>query len=246
MTAQIPDKIENMHNSIELGDLHLYRIIARSGHTGSPFSSYSFQSSPSRATPGISSALARGYISCYTLTESGELILDRYEYPYERLKPLEQVGEKLTGNFLLDMRKGFFQDRLYIPFINGRIVTDKTMWVVEKKKTKDELFEESTRQYLEAHPCRIDIAVACHPDLITDKFSIYIDGNIPSTRDGKQPIDGYSARASVGRHRIIIRETDYRKPDRMESNTVYFDTSIEKPSSFLLKLEKGNLILLEV
>jgi hypothetical protein len=55
-------------------------------------------------------------------------------------------------------------------------------------------------------------------------WKVYVDGDVRARGPGSTRKDAlkWYATHPRGEHRIVIRETDHTKPDRRESNTLYF------------------------
>ncbi|MCG8093229.1 MAG: hypothetical protein JAZ17_06305 [Candidatus Thiodiazotropha endolucinida] len=91
---------------------------------------YPFEQKGDPEKCAVCSACWRGYVSVYELEPSGEIRLVKFEYPFGRTpREPDEVGEKLKGDFWLNLRTEFFGDKLFVPFVNGKIVTDKSKWL---------------------------------------------------------------------------------------------------------------------
>lgn len=141
MTAQIPDMLINEHPSIDINGLSLFGVIrgdTSSNHGwGEP---YQFENQPHPPEgQRRSTALHRGYISSFRLTAAGTLLLVEFRYPESGIRngmkgQSESINEQLTGDFWLVLQPTFFGPRTYVPFENGRIVEDKSLWHRERKE----------------------------------------------------------------------------------------------------------------
>jgi hypothetical protein len=135
VTAQAPDVLVNDHPRVRLDGLRLYWVARgdRSLNYGWGIK-YEFLS---QADPGVSTVRAthlhRGYVAEFRLGPDGELVLEEYRYPTPSFRDWRRqaVGERLTGDFWLVMKPDFLGQRVYIPFLAGRIVEDKKAWVIE-------------------------------------------------------------------------------------------------------------------
>jgi hypothetical protein len=136
MTAQLSEIFNNHHPTVDLADYHLYHIF-----TGAPDGErqpYVFEQKGDPDKCEVLTALSRGYVSIYELQSSGELCLIGFEYPgLERREP-DEANELLQGDFWLEFRIGFSGDKLFIPFKNGKIVTDTNSWIEGKVEVKEQ------------------------------------------------------------------------------------------------------------
>jgi hypothetical protein len=139
MTAQASDILINEHPRVALLGLHLYGIIRndiRSNHGWGD--RYVFTLPPNPPEDAIRcSALWRGYTATFRLDESGSLTLVSYRYPLSLSKAkTESVNESLNGNFWMVLKPAFSAPRVYVPFIDGKIVEDESKWVVEDREDR--------------------------------------------------------------------------------------------------------------
>ena len=134
MTAQIPDRLINDYPEIDLSGLHVYAVIVgdiEANHGwGEPYA-FTIQASPDPRV--MCSALWRGYVSLYQLNDAGHLTLTGFEYPFHTGRAAESVTEALVGDFWLLVKESFFANRIYIPFLNGVVVKDRSRWVHETR-----------------------------------------------------------------------------------------------------------------
>lgn len=148
MTAQIPEKLINDCQAINISGLNLYYVLSefsKSERIGKP---YQLTHRASKTSSGFGTALRRGYVSCYRLTHDGRLILEAFEYPKGPAGGVhefgnlfgtlditaarnyrEQVSETLVGDFWLVLGSTFFGSRTYIPFRNGIVITNQSDWI---------------------------------------------------------------------------------------------------------------------
>lgn len=173
---------------------------------------------------------------------SRALVLDRFEYPYQD-RADKPVGEPLTGDFWMLFREGYFGYRIYVPFLQGRIVTDRSQWKWENDKSSAEgsekLFQRLTK-------CTLSITVDFETAGSIQDWKVYIDGYVSFTdpRD-TQSGNGELIRISSGKHRIVLREFNHTKADRKESNTIYFEAKEGHENSFHLCGQNGQFVLLK-
>jgi len=88
----------------------------------------------------VFSACWNGYTPKYKITKNKELALIAFEYPAlspEKIEP-DEIYELATGDFWLMMRPSFFEDSVYVPFKNGKIITDQSEWVFSEQLSKKE------------------------------------------------------------------------------------------------------------
>ncbi len=130
MPEQLPEKLINEHPEVDLGDLKLYAII-RGDAPAKPTwrNQYRFQQAPRPSNAAVCKVLWRGYMGQFRLLADGRLRLEGFDYPFAPLQPADPADEYLTGDFWLLMKVRFFGECTYIPFTDGRIVTDPTRWV---------------------------------------------------------------------------------------------------------------------
>ncbi|WP_426318768.1 hypothetical protein [Pseudoduganella sp. R-43] len=92
------------------------------------------------------------------------------------------------------------------------------------------------------------VRVLCAEDALfgLSKFSIYIDGNGHRTPPRLKHLASPSLEiipVEPGKHRIVVREADVRKPDRAESNTEHFELASGEEAIFALQLDGEALLL---
>src|SRR5215469_5993106 len=128
MTAQVPDQLITDSGAIELPRMQLYGIIV--GNLDDPNSRTSYKFTSTREPPKTTmfSPVWRGCVSTYRLTVDGMLVLERREYPLAKGTPPDALHEPLRGDFWLDLRESFFGDGVLVPFVDGKIQADRSLW----------------------------------------------------------------------------------------------------------------------
>ncbi|MCU7553193.1 hypothetical protein OCL06_01120 [Alteromonas sp. ASW11-19] len=138
MTAQIPEKLTNNMREVSFDDYALFAIGINDPKGLTKYQGYPLKHTPDSAKYSDCTACWRGFVANYELTPAGEIQLVKFEYP---LSPVpsepDEVHEILKGDFWLELRKGFYGDKLFVPFKNGKIITDSTEWVEVCMKTAD-------------------------------------------------------------------------------------------------------------
>ena len=140
MTAQFADIIMNECTEVDLSDLHLYAVLTGDIINKENTAPYSFLQKANEEKLNVFSACWNGYISKYKITKSKELVLVGFQYPAllpERIEP-DETYEVAVGDFWLDMRPSFFEGFVYVPFKNGKLITNKDEWVFHKRLSKKE------------------------------------------------------------------------------------------------------------
>lgn len=129
MPQQPPEILNNDCPAVDFGPLHLYAIV-RGKQPSRPRwnNQYPFAHRPRPSNDAVCAKLWRGYLAYYRLTEEGRLILMRYEYPFDPSQPADEVNELLDGDFWLVMKESFYGDCTYVPFLDGRIQSDRQLW----------------------------------------------------------------------------------------------------------------------
>jgi hypothetical protein len=87
-----------------------------------------FEPSMGRATN-----LIRGYVATFRLEPDGRMLLEEFRFPnasFRRWRQ-QQVGERLTGDFWLVLKPGFYGQSVFVPFRDGRVVEEKRSWVIQ-------------------------------------------------------------------------------------------------------------------
>ena len=129
MSEQLPEHLVNECAEVDFGSLKLYALVK--GHRRSKprwSNQYPFRRRPQPSDTAICAPLWRGAIAHYRLLADGRLCLQHYEYPFDPLQSDEAVEEILEGDFWLMMKSRFYGDCTYVPFREGRIVTDRSCW----------------------------------------------------------------------------------------------------------------------
>lgn len=129
------DVIRCNSSEVELEGLHLYRVIQ--GDIQSNYGwgeTYQYKRPPNPPDEPRCSMLWNGFIAIYELRKDGKLYLVSYRYPFSK-KDEEIFEELLEGDFWLVMRPNFNAERVYVPFVNSTIITDRNKWIYEPSKT---------------------------------------------------------------------------------------------------------------
>jgi hypothetical protein len=135
MTAQISEKLVIDHPDLDVGDRHLYRVVRGDPHAGrQQLACCETIARPNPPRHSICTALYRGHIACYRLGPDGDLRLTGFRYPdfsrrRDKAAGTQDEDEAITGDFWLDLRPGFFRESLYVPFVDGKVVLDRTRWI---------------------------------------------------------------------------------------------------------------------
>ena len=129
MPQQPPDMLVNDNPSVDFGPLRLYAIVRGSQPARPRWNNqYPFRHRPRPSNAAVCAKLWRGYLAYYRLSPEGKLVLERYEYPFDSSQPADEVSEVLDGDFWLLMKESFYGNCTYIPFIEGRIQTERHLW----------------------------------------------------------------------------------------------------------------------
>jgi hypothetical protein len=100
----------------------------------------------------------------------------------------------------------------------------------------DEKFENTHTVKVLVHSSQLD----------TNQYKIYIDGNIHRTRvKDKAPEGSVLVWLEPGEHRIVVRESEVNKANRLESQTIIFSANDGRVLSFELVLKDKNLELVQ-
>lgn len=247
MTVQRPEGFICRHKHVKLEGYFLDFVTTGNPVIQGGYCAYEFSTLP-RPVEIVSSALWRGCISHYLLDEHGHLYLQGFEYPNQRVEYCDIVHEKLTGDFYLVFSKGFYIDRTYVPFKNGLVVTDESLWIIENTgRTRNSWTEEAEAKFLEEHNCFVVIDFGLDAPAIQSQYTVYVDGNIAATHS-KDVADENTLmkRVKQGNHRIVVRESDCKKKDRKESETLYFSVTPEQQMHFRFDANNGELHLLRM
>jgi hypothetical protein len=135
MTAQISDKLVNLHPRVEIDGLLLYGVIR--GDPREPPTGWgdgaAFAAKPTTEASVTCTALRRGYVATFILQPDGRLKLTSFEYLlsiWEWQK--QEIDELVGGDFWLVMKPNFDGDRTYMPFHEGVVVEDRGQWFTEE------------------------------------------------------------------------------------------------------------------
>lgn len=243
MTAQTPDRLVNAHPDVDLTGYQLFGVVTEDP-TSQHRQPYPFKS---KATPDArmaSTAVARGYISLFRLNSTGRLSLKGFAYLPHKGRAPDMLDEELEGDFWLVFRQTFFGDSVYLPFRNGIVVSDRSQWSHVPSPGN------SMKAFLvrKERACSALIRVRCVDGGSLDwrVLKLYVDGNVHRT----PPRFGHLASPALeiipiepGTHRIVVREADARKPNRVESNTVQLELAQGEEAEFTLQFEGGSLLL---
>jgi hypothetical protein len=77
-------------------------------------------------------------------------------------------------------------------------------------------------------------------------YKLYINGNIHRTAirfEHLAPPNSIYVRLKAGVHRVVLREYEVTKPDRMESNTLYIEIHDNEQIAIRASLQDGQLML---
>lgn len=145
MTAQAPERFDSQHGDFVQqppanhaftirgvpGTWYLHGVIrgvpAIDNHGWGTGKAYKADPGKPRA---FDSANWKGYAELFQLTAAGRLVLLGFKYDYE---PERQhlVNETLEGDFFMVLKQSFFAPRLYVPFRDAVLVTDRAAWLCE-------------------------------------------------------------------------------------------------------------------
>lgn len=244
MTVQRPEGFICRHKDVKLEGYFLGFVTTGNPVIQGGYCVYEFSTLP-KPVKIVSSALWRGYVSHYLLDEHGHLYLQGFEYPGQRVEFCDIAHEKLTGDFYLAFSKGIYIDRTYVPFKDGVVVTDESLWIKENTgRTRNSWMLEAEAKFLEENNCFVSIDFGVNALAIQEQYTVYIDGNIASThKKDIAPKNSILMRVKQGDHRIVVRELDYKKKDRKESETLYFSVTPEHEVHFRFRVVNDELQL---
>jgi hypothetical protein len=134
VTAQAPDEFVNLHADFDLAGLSLFGVIQGdpAANHGWGSNHYQHERQPKSLDPGAT-CFGKGHLARYCLHPDGRLTLAGYQYPMTGVPP-ERVDEPLHGDFWLVLKRDFYSDRTYVPFREGKLVTDRAQWRQEQPK----------------------------------------------------------------------------------------------------------------
>ena len=133
MTEQILDKIIIKHQGIDFCGMNPINVFT--GFKGSStMEEYKIKSIPQQHLEddmGFCTSLHRGYIATFELTESGELYVVKYDFPFS---PRNSIfpNEQIIGDFTLALKDSFYSHHtIYVPFVDSKVIADNDKWIVE-------------------------------------------------------------------------------------------------------------------
>lgn len=139
MTAQFSDQLKNECEGVDFDGLALYMIVVdgETNENGSIYYPFVNRAKPTADYRKLCTACWAGYVSNYTLSGAGELTLTGFSYIPSQEEGPHSVHEVLKGDFWLDLRRGFLGEKTFIPFRDGKIVVDKSKWIVGKRPVEE-------------------------------------------------------------------------------------------------------------
>ena len=130
VTAQSPDTLVVEHPNVALEGMSLYGVIRGDIRVNDGWGErYPVRGEPDRFFGAKCTALWRGSVATYRLSPSGRLELVAYEYPFSD-HPSTDVREHLEGDFWLVLKKHYDGPRMYVPFRDGVVGADPSLWIV--------------------------------------------------------------------------------------------------------------------
>lgn len=127
MTAQISDLLIFDSGAFRLPEMSLYGVLTGDIEVPRTWRRYPFATKGNPKKISAYTALGRGYVSTYRLTDTGLFVLEQLQYPISGAPP-DRVREVLQGSFWLDLREDFFGKGVRVPFVDGRIQEDRAQW----------------------------------------------------------------------------------------------------------------------
>lgn len=123
MTAQMPENFINEHPRIDVSHLKLYFVSAELPAKPNPPENYT-----------LSTDLWRRYVATWRLNFDGTLELLQFEFPdfpdddtvVQKLEP-----QTVAGDFTLTFRPFFHGPNTEIPFVDGRVIEDRSKWEMD-------------------------------------------------------------------------------------------------------------------
>lgn len=142
MTSQLSQRFINNHQDFTIEGFNLYCISVSEPKDYKNWVAYPIKSEADPQKLNVFTACWDGHIKVYELNSKGKLILIQIEYPSfdNKIEP-DSVYELLEGDFWLEFRAGFSGDKLFVPFIDGQLVTDKNKWVSDQKNLTSQPIE---------------------------------------------------------------------------------------------------------
>ena len=133
MAEQESDVILCDFENFTFEGLRLYGVVRGDVHSNNGWGEpYEFKWKPKPLKRYQCSSLWRGFISVYELRGDGSIYLVSYKYPYSE-QNAEHFEEKLEGDFWLLMKPSFSAPRIYVPFVDSKIITDEDKWEVDRR-----------------------------------------------------------------------------------------------------------------
>ncbi len=233
MTHQMPEILIIESGAIKLPVMPLYGILVGNRDAPGSWGPYLFGTKGNNAKMTICSALWRGYVSTYRLRPDGMLALEKLAYPLTEGVAPDEVHEVLRGDFWLDFRESFTGDGIQVPFANGKVICDQTQW-----KHREGRSWKHFEQDWDALNCASLVVSADQtvPHGIQG-YRVYVNGNVhgtPPRFSHLAPANAIYTRLQPGAYRVVVREADYTKPDRAESNLL--NVQAQKDKTLTLKL----------
>ncbi len=128
----MPEQFVNEHPRVDVSPLKLYFVSAEL---------------PVEPSPPVDAlrctALWRGYIGTWRLNADGTLNLLKYTFPHfddEESTIQEFAPKAVRGDFELTFRPFFHGPSTDIPFVDGRVIEDKTNWKIEDQTIEAEAY----------------------------------------------------------------------------------------------------------
>ena len=124
----------------DFSDLHLYAVLTGDIVSKENTVPYAFLQKANKDKINVFSACWNGYTSKYKITKNKELVLIGFQYPAllpEQIEP-DETYEVAVGDFWLDMRPSFFEGFVYVPFKDGKLITNKNEWIFRDGINKEE------------------------------------------------------------------------------------------------------------
>ena len=141
MTTQSPEIFVNEHPRLDLGDLHVYRLIRGNPDDLSTWESLEFPVQPEHPPDTVvCSANWNGYTATLRLNADGTLTLVQFEFvtnfrrtgngalEFETDRVVQTADALIPGDFWLSCSATFGGSTTYIPFCGGVIVEDESQW----------------------------------------------------------------------------------------------------------------------
>jgi archaellum component FlaG (FlaF/FlaG flagellin family) len=102
-------------------------------------------------------------------------------------------------------------------------------------------------QFEETQTCLMTITGNISLPQPWDSYSVYIDGNYATPqRQDVNPSNGTIVWLLPGEHRVVVRESEVKKVNRLKSNTLWFSASEGVPLHFEVGLSNRQLNLIQL